>query len=275
MSQPKEARTGPPKPSAPAYYKSDSITLDTSRAPWMKFAREQKDKDIRENPDYDSFEKLWYNAIAINDSERSLAKSLGVEDTRPEQPGSPFDQTKPTLGFSPDYKGKNYLLKPLIEQRLGKPLQDRNPEINKYFEGLKTDPDYDKKARSWDVSPVSHSKGGWEVTSWCAAFVNWCLKQAGEPHLGLATAASWLKFGTPLATPAYGCVTIVPPSRSTRSSTGHVTFYVETKGKNVVLLGGNQSHRVKMSEFSHVLGYRWPTKFNYYLLDQGSRSALV
>lgn len=84
------------------------------------------------------------NAVALNDGERSLASGIGVTETMPGQSGSLPEQTKPALGFSPGYKGRNYLRKALLEQKLGKPLQERNLEINQYFEGLKTDPDYDK-----------------------------------------------------------------------------------------------------------------------------------
>jgi hypothetical protein len=61
--------------------------------------------------------------------------------------------------------------------------------------------------------------------------------------MGYATAASWLRFGTPLPAPAYGCITVVKPSSDTGSTTGHVAFFVEKKGDALVLLGGNQYDR--------------------------------
>jgi uncharacterized protein (TIGR02594 family) len=149
-------------------------------------------------------------------------------------------------------------------------LKERNPEIDKYFTGLRSDPAYDKKGRSF-TSASTHERGGHgNITAWCAAFVDWCLKQAGAPHLGYATAKSWLDFGTPLATPVYGCITIIKPSSSTGSSTGHVAFFVELRGDRVVLLGGNQDNGTRVSESafrqSNVLGYRWPTRINHNLL---------
>lgn len=231
-----------PQPMTPAYYKDDSIAVDTSQAPWMDIAKQELGKDIKVNEDYDSFAKRWY--VSITEHEREA-------------------------GYVP-LADRQYLLKAILDDKLGQNLRNLNPEITKYFGNLKTDPDLDRKGRSWNVSPVERGSDGWRVTAWCAAFVNWCLQQAGAPHLGCATAASWLKLGTPLPSPKYGCVTIVPPAKSTGSTTGHVAFYVETKGKNVGLLGGNQSHQVKISYFSHVLGYRWPTAFNYYLLDRTS-----
>jgi len=245
-SKPKApAKVGPPEPMAPAYYKDDSITFDTSNAPWMEFAQKEMGKNIKANGDYDSFAKLFYISITQHQREAHVA---------------PAD--------------RQYLLKSILDQKVGENLKDRNPEIAKYFGDIKTDPALDRKGRSWNVSPVEHDASSWSVTAWCAAFVNWCLKQAGSPHLGYATAASWLRFGTPLPGPKYGCVTIVPPANSTGSTTGHVAFYVETKGKYVALLGGNQGHEVNISHFGRVLGYRWPTEFNYYLLDKRA-SAVV
>jgi uncharacterized protein (TIGR02594 family) len=232
----------------------------------MDFAWDQEGKKIREHPDYESFERLWYLSIALHDSERTLTKDLGLS-------GPLIDQKDKAMpGLLPGYRERNYLLKPLLDAAAGKRLEAMNPEIKKYFDGVRTDPERDKKGRSWGVVSVSRGAVEWYVTPWCAAFVNWCLKQAQEPHLGMATAISWLRFGTPLPTPVYGCVTIVPPSKSTGSTTGHVAFFLEMKGDQVVLLGGNQSDQVKTSDYSKVLGYRWPSKFNYYLLDKGPRS---
>lgn len=54
------------------------------------------------------------------------------------------------------------------------------------------------------------------------------------------------------------------------STTGHVAFFVERQGDKVKLLGGNQVNGTRVSESlfaaSTVLGYRWPTTINHYLL---------
>lgn len=259
------AKHGPPEPTAPAYYKDDSINIDTSQTPWMDIARKELNKKIKENEDYDSFASLWYTSIVQHETEHHfLSESLQADSLSPVAEGETnFSLTMPGI------KERHPLLKAVLDDARGPGLKAKNPEINKYFNGLRTDPDRDRKGRTWGVAPVTRGKRDWGVTAWCAAFVNWCLMQAGAPHLGIATAASWLKFGTPLATPAYGCVTIVPPAKSTGSTTGHVAFYVETKGDWIVLLGGNQSDQVKLSHFHKVLGYRWPTAFNHYLLDKG------
>lgn len=241
------AKTAPPKPAvamAPAYMKTDSIRFDTSKAPWMEFAREELRKGVREHADYDSFAKLLYLSVVQQ-------KASG----RP-----------------------SYLLEGVARAGMGEALARKNPEVVKYFEGVKTDPARDprNKSRAWDIAPVNEAHpGDWQVTAWCAAFVNWCLKQAGAPHLGYATAEAWLRFGTPLPAPVYGCITVIPPSKSTGSTTGHVAFYTRTQGDKVLLIGGNQGDQVTEMEAqaNRILGYRWPTEFNYFLLDR--RSTIV
>jgi len=233
--------TKPAVPMAPAYMKTDSIRFDTSKAPWMRFALEELQKDVKEHADYDSFAKLLYLSLAHQ-------KSAG----RP-----------------------SYLLEGVARAGMGESLTRKNQDVVKYFDGVKTDPARDPrgKGRSWDIAPVNEAQpGNWQVTAWCAAFVNWCLKQAGAPYLGYATAEAWLRFGTPLPSPEYGCVTIIPPSSSTGSTTGHVAFYTGTKGDNILLVGGNQGDKVTEMEAqaNRVLGYRWPTQFNYFLLDRSS-----
>ncbi|MFN8651589.1 MAG: TIGR02594 family protein [Gemmatimonadales bacterium] len=147
-------------------------------------------------------------------------------------------------------------------------LAERNPEIAKYFQGVTSHPSDDKKGRVWELQPTYGGVGRAEVTAWCAAFVNWCLTQAGAPHHGLGTARAWLDFGTPIMHPIYGCITVVKPSQSTGSTTGHVGFFVRKDGGLVRLLGGNQGDSVCEANFgeSTVLGYRWPTGFNHYLM---------
>lgn len=242
------AKTSPLKPAVPmvpAYMKTDAIQFDTSKAPWMAIAREELGKEIRERADDGSFSRLLYLSLV---------------------------QKRATGGRSAS------LLEPIARQGMGAELGRRNAEITKYFDTLKTDPARDpaRKGRSWPVAPVNEgTPGDWQVTAWCAAFVNWCLTQAGAPNLGYATADAWLRFGTPLPTPVYGCITVIPPAKNTGSTTGHVAFYTATKGEYVILLGGNQGDKISEmpAQANRVLGYRWPSEFNYFLLDR--RSAVV
>ena len=247
--------------------KSDEIFVDTSSAPWMSFAKAELGKKVHELGANDAFIRSMRAALNVDSQMRLITQQmarLGTDSMLLGGKDGPWDAGR-----------FNIFLKDLVnpaQQSLGKMeagrLKERNPEINKYFGGVKTDPAYDKKGRSFEIAPTYESAGYGKITAWCAAFVDWCLNQAGVPHLGYATAKSWLEFGTPVSYPVYGCVTIIKPSSSTGSTTGHVAFFVEYQGNKVVLLGGNQGDAVSEVPFKEntVLGYRWPTKINHYLL---------
>ena len=107
-------------------------------------------------------------------------------------------------------------------------------------------------------NPASYA-GAWrgDDVSWCSAFANWCLRQAGRKGTGLANARSWLSWGRSTARPFYGCVTVLWRG-SPRSTSGHVGFFLGADGAHVWLLGGNQHDSVCTSRFprSHVLDFR-------------------
>jgi uncharacterized protein (TIGR02594 family) len=102
---------------------------------------------------------------------------------------------------------------------------------------------------------------------WCAAFVNWCIMQAGLVGTDSARARSWLQFGVSVSPPPVGAVTILKrgpepqPGRHVIKAKGHVGFYVgEASPSEILLLGGNQSNgmvRVSTYARSKVLQYRW------------------
>lgn len=101
-----------------------------------------------------------------------------------------------------------------------------------------------------------------DETAWCGGFVGGVLAKAGLGHhipKSFAMARSWLKAGTKLNNPAYGCV-VVFWRGTPKSPTGHVGFVVgRDKRGNLMVLGGNQSDTVNIMPFdkSRVLGYRW------------------
>lgn len=107
-----------------------------------------------------------------------------------------------------------------------------------------------------------------DETPWCSSFVNWVMSQSGHPGTQNALARGWLDWGTKLAEPRYGAITIIRSksaagNAATGSSTGyHVGFLVEQTDKALRILGGNQSDSVKVSSFSlekyTLEGYRWP-----------------
>lgn len=99
-----------------------------------------------------------------------------------------------------------------------------------------------------------------DEVSWCSSFVNFCLKQAGIRGTNSAAARSWLKWGVKLTVPQSGCIVVFWRNKPS-SWEGHVGFYVgEDSDGDLLILGGNQSDRVKISSFSksHLLSYRKP-----------------
>lgn len=138
-------------------------------APWMTFAEDQCGKKVHEILADNTFIHSFRFALTINSQFRSY-------------------ETPPELLFQ---------VSEIATRESGKDrVKEHNPEIAKYFEGMMTDPAYDKKkGKSYKADPTFESAGRGYITPWCAAFVHWCLSQPpGVPHLDYATAASWLKF---------------------------------------------------------------------------------
>jgi uncharacterized protein (TIGR02594 family) len=94
------------------------------------------------------------------------------------------------------------------------------------------------------------------ILPWCGAFAAFCMKQTGSPVPdGAARAANWRAWGSqriPLGSHdiPVGAVVVLSPSSETGGS-GHVGFFSKFSedGRKVELLGGNQSHAVKLSSF--------------------------
>lgn len=101
-----------------------------------------------------------------------------------------------------------------------------------------------------------------DETPWCGGFVGGVLAKAGLVHhipKNFSMARSWLKAGTKLDKPAYGCI-VVFWRGSPNGTSGHVGFVVgKDKFGNLMVLGGNQADKVSIVPFSRarVLGYRW------------------
>ena len=221
------------------------IVIDTSDAPWMKIARAELGKSVKEVQRYESFKVPLLRSLTQN------------------SPRGPtlLDWTKVNRDLVKSFSRA-------VSQTMEKATVRDNPDIANYLRSVKTDPLLDKtgRGRSYALPVATETPEGWKVAAWCAAFVNWCLAQCDAPRLGYATASAWLRFGTPIAAPVPGCITITKPSSATGSTTGHVAFFVERLGSRVVLLGGNQVNGSRISETSYpeawVLGYRWPTRVN-------------
>ena len=93
-------------------------------------------------------------------------------------------------------------------------------------------------------------------TPWCAAFVGYCLSEAGYRHTGSAAARSYLNYGA-VCQPQPGCILVF-----SRGSGGHVAFHVGEDEDSYHCLGGNQGNEVSVKPYarSRLLGARWPTK---------------
>jgi uncharacterized protein (TIGR02594 family) len=87
-----------------------------------------------------------------------------------------------------------------------------------------------------------------DETSWCSAFVNWCMLQARQRGTNNAAARSWLGYGQALDNPRPGCI-VVLWRQSPSSWKGHVGFFDGFDvGNRIRLLGGNQGGGVEWDE---------------------------
>jgi uncharacterized protein (TIGR02594 family) len=92
---------------------------------------------------------------------------------------------------------------------------------------------------------------------WCAAFVNWCLREAGIEGTFSAQARSFLKWGLTIPLESIEAGDVVVFARGNNSASGHVGFFLEwserdaQERKNCMnIIGGNQSNRVNVATFS-------------------------
>lgn len=98
-----------------------------------------------------------------------------------------------------------------------------------------------------------------DEVAWCAAFVGWCLREAGLRGTGSAAARSYETWGAALDGPKVGCVVVL--RRGTEAWQGHVGFVVGWTAAYVDVLGGNQGDRVCIQRFARarVRAWRWPS----------------
>lgn len=123
---------------------------------------------------------------------------------------------------------------------------------NKGIPGTATNPDVLKY-----FSEIGFNYIHDDETPWCAAFMNWVLKQAGIPGTNKLNARSFLEFGLPTAIPSYGNI-IVLWRGSIEGALGHVGIFIKQVGNQIYILGGNENNQVEIEAFpsSQVLGYR-------------------
>lgn len=98
-----------------------------------------------------------------------------------------------------------------------------------------------------------------DETPWCAAFVNWCLRECGLPGTGAPNARSFLGWGEEVRLADIKPGDIVVYSRGSASWQGHVNIFVERAANgDLICVGGNQSNAVTKAAFKtdRVLGVR-------------------
>lgn len=91
-----------------------------------------------------------------------------------------------------------------------------------------------------------------DETHWCSAFVNYCVEQAGMKGTRSARAQSWHdpKWGQDVtASPQEGDIVIFKRFEKGKEVGGHVGFFVSELGDQIKVLGGNQSDRVRYSNY--------------------------
>lgn len=96
-----------------------------------------------------------------------------------------------------------------------------------------------------------------DETSWCSAFVCWCIQKAGMKHSGSLAARSWMNWGEPVFDPQVGDIAVFWRN-DPKGWQGHVGFFVRQNGDRVFVLGGNQSNQVCIDDYAgaQLLGYR-------------------
>lgn len=86
-----------------------------------------------------------------------------------------------------------------------------------------------------------------DETPWCAAFINWCLRECGFERTRSAAAVSFLKWGVPLpvSSPVKGCIMVLEHP----SGGHHVTLFQKEENSYYYGLGGNQANEVNISKW--------------------------
>lgn len=108
-----------------------------------------------------------------------------------------------------------------------------------------------------------------DEVAWCAAFVGWCLQEAGVRPSGSAAARSYLEWGVGVSPvhPPVGAIVVLKrgganqPGPDVIQAQGHVGFFWgHGEPGQLVLLGGNQGDQVSLAQYPvhRLLGVRWP-----------------
>lgn len=106
-----------------------------------------------------------------------------------------------------------------------------------------------------------------DETAWCACFAQWCYAQVGIGGKNSARAIRWNEWGRE-CDPTRGSLAVFERWERRRLVGGHVGFFLEDRGDQILVLGGNQSQSVSQAEYPKnglkgnykyvVLSYRCP-----------------
>lgn len=96
-----------------------------------------------------------------------------------------------------------------------------------------------------------------DEVAWCAAFVNWCFRQAGLSGTNAANAKSFLNWGVLALTPRPGDVCVFYRG-DPKGASGHVGFYAGQTDTHILVLGGNQGNHVCIMKYpkSQLIEFR-------------------
>jgi uncharacterized protein (TIGR02594 family) len=113
-------------------------------------------------------------------------------------------------------------------------------------------------ARILEYHQATGLKASQDEVPWCAAFANWCLRQAWVKGTDSALARSFMGWGKS-GDLAPGAIVVLWRGTPT-AATGHVGFLLDRTDQELFLLGGNQDNRVSVASFptTRLLGARWP-----------------
>jgi|SRR5215471_9965167 len=189
---------------------------------------------------------------------QSLPSGIG---TKPDFDG-PLPSLSGELGKSPALKAEQQVARAILAKA---PKGPRPFEVARFFLGVGAG-DYGVKWKPYTMgwperwNPVivnffqaTRTVPEGDVTSWCAAFLNWCFQQVnGAPATDSASSGSFRAFGTMVSSPTPGDIVVFQSTNPMEAEKGHghVGFVVRVLGEEVEVLGGNQ---IQGHERSHMI----------------------
>jgi uncharacterized protein (TIGR02594 family) len=183
-------------------------------------------------------------------SEPTMADILKGWNFAPATPLSGTVATEPT-GLSP---ARNEEVATAFRLLFRAPRNQAPLEVAKYFEAI-TEKNAGGNPYTWEwptpgranpmivgffsMTNTLPSEG--DQTSWCAAFVNFCLAVAEKKLTGSALSGSFRSYGTPTSDPKPGDIVVFrDPGERGNQGFGHVGFFLSRDANGVEVLGGNQ-----------------------------------